>query len=110
MSLAPTGASAAEPAENPLREGSVSLRAAEPCAIVVFGATGDLAHRKLFPALCRISASKALPPRTAVLGTARRAMTTDAFRSTIESEGFAIEHLHEDPISPVYCTAVKRAR
>jgi ubiquinone/menaquinone biosynthesis C-methylase UbiE len=37
-------------------------------------------------------------------------MTTEAFRRTIESEGFAIEHLHEDPISPVYCTAVKRAR
>jgi glucose-6-phosphate 1-dehydrogenase len=80
MNPAPTGAVDVEPADNPLREGSVTLRAAEPCAIVVFGATGDLAHKKLFPALCRISASKALHPRTAILGTARRAMTADAFK------------------------------
>src|SRR6185436_16096715 len=80
MNPASTGAARAEPVDNPLREGSVTLRAAEPCAIVVFGATGDLAHKKLFPALCRISASKALHPRTAILGTARRAMSADAFK------------------------------
>ena len=36
-------------APNPLREGSVTLKAADPCTIVVFGATGDLTHRKLLP-------------------------------------------------------------
>ena len=90
MNPAPTGAAEVEPADNPLREGSVTLRAAEPCAIVVFGATGDLAHRKLFPAFCRISASKALHPRTAVLGTSRRAMTTEAFRE--EMGASVVEH------------------
>jgi hypothetical protein len=34
-------------------------------------------------------------------------MTTQEFRSIIESEGFRIEHLHELDPSPVYCTAVK---
>src|SRR5512144_2533803 len=94
MNPAPTGAAEVEAAENPLREGSVTLRAAEPCTIVVFGATGDLAHRKLFPALCRISASKALHPRTAVLGTARSRMQPEAFR---EQMGATVTELGVDP-------------
>ena len=94
MTPAPTGAAEIEPADNPLREGSVTLRAAEPCTIVVFGATGDLAHRKLFPALCRISASKALHPRTAVLGTARSRMEPEAFR---EQMGATVTELGVDP-------------
>ena len=36
---------------NPLREGLRMHRTADPCAIVIFGITGDLAHRKLLPAL-----------------------------------------------------------
>jgi len=94
MNPAPTGAAEAVPADNPLREGSVTLRAAEPCAIVVFGATGDLAHKKLIPALCRISASNALHPRTAVLGTSRRAMTADEFRKDM---GAAVAEQGIDP-------------
>ena len=35
-------------------------------------------------------------------------MTTEEFRGVIESEGFRIEHLHESPSTPVYCTAVRR--
>jgi hypothetical protein len=34
-------------------------------------------------------------------------MTTQEFRSIIESEGFRIEHLREMDPSPVFCTAVK---
>ena len=36
---------------NPFREDLVSRSRAEPCSIVIFGATGDLTHRKLIPAL-----------------------------------------------------------
>jgi SAM-dependent methyltransferase len=35
-------------------------------------------------------------------------MTTQHFRDTIESEGFEIEHLFDPPVTPLYCTAVKR--
>ncbi|MGH3129400.1 MAG: hypothetical protein ACRDNX_01140, partial [Gaiellaceae bacterium] len=42
---------AREAAENPLLEGLRLRRTPEPCAIVIFGASGDLAKRKLFPAL-----------------------------------------------------------
>ena len=36
---------------NPLREGLSSRTMPQPCAVVIFGATGDLTHRKLVPAL-----------------------------------------------------------
>lgn len=36
-----------------------------------------------------------------------RPMTSRTFRATIESEGFRIEHYHDPPFSPLYCTAVK---
>ena len=76
------GGLAAEPdlSGNPLREGSVTLRAADPCSIVVFGATGDLTHRKLIPALFRLSREKLIHPQTAIVGFARRDLTSEAFR------------------------------
>ena len=36
---------------NPLREGLTSRTMPDPCVAVIFGATGDLTHRKLVPAL-----------------------------------------------------------
>src|SRR5207248_10098320 len=76
------GAVAAPPeaGTNPLREESVTLKAADPCTFIVFGATGDLTHRKLIPALYRLSKQKLLHPRTAIVGFARREFTPQAFR------------------------------
>jgi glucose-6-phosphate 1-dehydrogenase len=36
---------------NPLRAGMRNTRTVEPCIMVIFGATGDLTHRQLIPAL-----------------------------------------------------------
>jgi glucose-6-phosphate 1-dehydrogenase len=72
-----------EAAENPLREGSVTLRAADPCTFVVFGASGDLARRKLLPALLQLSRERLLHPETAVVGFARRAMSDEEFRGEL---------------------------
>ena len=38
-------------APNPFREGIRTKESLEPCVMVIFGATGDLTHRKLLPAL-----------------------------------------------------------
>ncbi|TAH36912.1 MAG: glucose-6-phosphate dehydrogenase [Planctomycetota bacterium] len=46
--------------------------AAPPCAVVIFGASGDLARRKLLPALYELSRSGALAEQTLVVGVARR--------------------------------------
>ena len=47
---------------NPLRYGLRADSMPEPCAVVVFGASGDLAHRKLIPALYDLALQRLLPP------------------------------------------------
>jgi glucose-6-phosphate 1-dehydrogenase len=69
---------------NPLREGLSSKAVPQPCAIVIFGATGDLTHRKLIPALYNIAADGELPPAVAVIGFARRPKSDDEFRHEME--------------------------
>ncbi len=69
---------------NPLREGLANKAMPQPCAIVIFGATGDLTHRKLVPALYNIAADGELPPAVAVIGFARRPKTDDEFRKEME--------------------------
>jgi glucose-6-phosphate 1-dehydrogenase len=51
-----------------------------PCAVVIFGASGDLARRKLFPALFDLARHACLAPRFRLLGFARTEMTDDDFR------------------------------
>ncbi len=63
------------------REPPASALAAEPCAIVIFGASGDLARRKLIPALYGLAANGSLAPSFAILGVARTPMSDDAFRA-----------------------------
>jgi glucose-6-phosphate 1-dehydrogenase len=54
-----------------------------PCTIVIFGASGDLAARKLLPALYNLEhcGRDAVPPESAILGFARREMSVEAFRT-----------------------------
>ena len=65
---------------NPLREGLVEERIPEPATMVIFGASGDLARRKLLPALYSLTRDRLLPARFAVLGFGRHAQDDDAFR------------------------------
>jgi glucose-6-phosphate 1-dehydrogenase len=55
------------------------VRRAPACALVIFGASGDLTARKLLPALERLSAYGALPPEVALIGVARTPMTDEEF-------------------------------
>ena len=77
-----------QPAErwqfNPLREGLSTRAVPQPCSVVIFGATGDLTHRKLVPALYNLAADGELPPAVAVIGFARRPKTDDEFRQEME--------------------------
>jgi glucose-6-phosphate 1-dehydrogenase len=57
-------------------------RLSPPCALVIFGASGDLTARKLLPALERLSAAGALPPGVALVGVARTPMTDEEFRAS----------------------------
>ena len=51
-----------------------------PCTVVIFGATGDLTRRKLFPAFCNLARDGILPQEFALLGFGRNAMSSDDFR------------------------------
>ena len=68
---------------NPLRQALPRARAPEPCAIVLFGATGDLAHRKLIPALYHLARGGNLPSDYAIVGFARRDWTDDQLRDEL---------------------------
>jgi len=74
----------AEQQMNPLREGLSTRAVPQPCSIVIFGATGDLTHRKLIPALYNLAAEGELPPAVAIIGFARRPKSDDDFRKEME--------------------------
>ena len=61
---------------------------ADPCTLVIFGAGGDLASRKLVPALYNLMLDRLLPGDVALVGAGRRALTdaefTDAMRTAVE--------------------------
>ncbi|MGH9835236.1 MAG: glucose-6-phosphate dehydrogenase [Blastocatellia bacterium] len=59
---------------------------ADPCVMVIFGATGDLTKRKLFPALYNLAKSHLLSREFAIIGTSRTEMTSEAFREQITQE------------------------
>jgi glucose-6-phosphate 1-dehydrogenase len=56
---------------------------APACAMVIFGASGDLTKRKLIPALCNLAIQKLLPHDFAVVGVARTEMSDEEFRQKI---------------------------
>jgi glucose-6-phosphate 1-dehydrogenase len=69
-------------AENPLTEGLERLPV-HPTSLVIFGATGDLAHRKLLPALYNLAHEGALPERFELIGIGRRDKADEDFREAI---------------------------
>jgi len=66
--------------ENPLRDGLRVGRTLDPASIVIFGATGDLAARKLVPALFSQAVEGELPPAFNIVGYARRDWSHERFR------------------------------
>ena len=70
---------------NPFREGLTARRTPEPCALVIFGATGDLTRRKLVPALYNLAHEGELPPAFAIVGFARRPKTHAEFAAELRA-------------------------
>jgi glucose-6-phosphate 1-dehydrogenase len=78
-------------------------RPAPPCAMVIFGATGDLTKRKLIPALYNLAASGLLPEEFAVVGVGRTPLADDELRrrmaedlrrfATVEVDGARVDWL-----------------
>jgi glucose-6-phosphate 1-dehydrogenase len=83
-----------ELAENPLLAGLGIRRTPEPCAVVVFGASGDLTQRKLFPAIYSLAYNRYLPAEFGVVGVGRTPLTDDEFREKMRE---AIAEHARDP-------------
>jgi len=67
-----------------LRRGFKSRQIPESCSIIIFGATGDLTHRKLVPALYNLSLNNELPKNLRVIGFARRDKTDQLWQEELE--------------------------
>lgn len=70
-------------------------RTADPCAVVVFGATGDLTARKLIPALYNLSRLRLLPAGFSVVGFARRDWDDVQFRALMKE---AVQEHSREPL------------
>ena len=83
---------------NPVQFEQPAIPPAEPCVVVIFGATGDLTKRKLMPALCRLLGQGCLES-VRILGIGRNPMSEDEFqgivREALESSK-KIEHLDDE--------------
>jgi len=62
---------------------SCSIEIPKPFLLVIFGASGDLSRKKLFPSLYRLDRDGLLPHNACILGTARTVMNQAAFRELI---------------------------
>src|SRR5215472_11605022 len=68
------------PQENPFQDPLRFERRVPECAMVIFGANGDLTKRKLMPALYRLAYDRRLAAGFAVIGISRSPMSDDQFR------------------------------
>lgn len=71
-----------------------------PCALVIFGGTGDLTARKLFPALYNLAKSKLLSQDFAIVGVGRNDYTTDQYRKVM---GENLKNFATGKVDPELC-------
>src|SRR5271155_5906365 len=75
-----------------------------PTAAVIFGATGDLTHRKTVPAFYHLAKNNLLPDDFAIIGFARRPKTDDEFRKDL---GDALQKFsHTKPVDEAAWTNI----
>jgi glucose-6-phosphate 1-dehydrogenase len=84
------------PQDNPLVEGLERLPV-HPTSLVIFGATGDLAHRKLLPALYNLAHEGALPERFELIGVARREQGHEDFAEVVKESIERFSRQKPDP-------------
>jgi glucose-6-phosphate 1-dehydrogenase len=85
-------------AEDTNRSGNLYGDTADPCAVVLFGASGDLAKRKVLPAMYDLATHNSLGSRYAIVGFARTPMSEETFRSTTTEAAKTMSEI--GPIDP----------
>ena len=90
------------------RKRSASAAApAGPCCFVIFGASGDLTHRLLLPALYNLAAGGLLPEAFSIIGIARGEKSNDVFRSDLAKilQRFATRDIDEETVDRLLADA-----
>jgi glucose-6-phosphate 1-dehydrogenase len=85
-------------AEDTNRSGSLYGGTAEPCAVVLFGASGDLAKRKVIPAMFDLATHNSLGSRYVIVGFSRTQMSDENFRAATSEAAKSMSEL--GPIDP----------
>ena len=82
---------------------TVTARPADPCCLVIFGASGDLTHRLLMPALYNLAATGLLPQAFALIGVGRSEFSNEAFRAGLADSlpKFATRQIDESVVKTV---------
>src|SRR6266481_54562 len=83
-------------------DGQVTQRKPDASAFVIFGVTGDLAHRLVIPSLYNLAAADLLPGKFCVVGVARNGMSNDQLRDSL------MKGLRQFATRPVDDTVAKR--
>ena len=81
---------------------SVPARPPDPCTLVLFGATGDLAHRKIVPALFELSTGGELPAPFGLVATSTSVGAAEAYRDQLRA---SLERFSGRPVDAVAWTA-----
>ena len=71
---------------NPLRLGLRQERVISPQCLIIFGASGDLTHRKLIPALFELYLQRRIPSEFAIVGCARRPWSDQDFKEKMQAK------------------------
>jgi glucose-6-phosphate 1-dehydrogenase len=88
---------------NAKRTAATTARPPDPCCLVIFGASGDLTHRLLLPALYNLGVSGLLPEAFGLIGVGRSASTSEAFRDDLAKSlpRFATRKIDESVVKRV---------
>lgn len=84
--------------EHPSSANRLSASSVQPCTLVIFGGSGDLTRRKLFPAVYNLTLDGLLPENYAVVGIGRKPWSDDEFRQVARDsiEKFSRQALQQD--------------
>ncbi len=93
--------------DNPLIEGLERLPV-HPTTLVIFGAKGDLAQRKLLPAIYNLAHEGALPERFNLIGMSRTELDDDAYRELVRDS--IVRHSRRAPEPQVLAALLERVR
>src|ERR1700733_13520516 len=85
---------------NPLRAGLPQNRIVEPCNVVFFGASGDLAKRMLLPAMYNLRLDDVLPTNFGIIGFSRSPRSDDDYRNDVKKavDAFSRSGEARDPL------------